>query len=105
MDKENKTRDEAREEAHTEVIEESFGLTDAEKERRERIAQRAYEIYLSREGSFGDEQTDWFLAEAEIRAALGSPEQDQPKSTPDVAGLRPSVSSESRKGRKPKSSS
>jgi len=101
MDKEQKTRDEAREEAQTEVIDESFGLSDAEKERRERIAQRAYEIYLSREGSYGDEQTDWFLAEAEIRAAIGSPEQDQPKSTETVEGLRPSAS-EISKGSKPK---
>ena len=92
MDKEQKTRDEAREEAQTEVIDESFVLSDAEKERRERIARRAYELYLSREGSYGDEQTDWFLAEAEIRAALGSPEQDQPKSTENVHGLRPSAS-------------
>lgn len=96
MDKELKTRDEAREEAQTEVIDESFGLSDAEKERRERIAQRAYEIYLSREGSFGDEQTDWFLAEAEIRAALGSPEQDQPISTAEVDAPRPSTSEISR---------
>ena len=101
MDKEQKTRDEAREEAQTEVIDESFGLSDAEKDRRERIAQRAYEIYLSREGSYGDEQTDWFLAEAEIRAAIGSPEQDQPKSTETVEGLRPSAS-EISKGSKPK---
>jgi hypothetical protein len=102
MDKEIKTRDEAREEAHTEVIEESFGLSDAEKERRERIAQRAYEIYLSREGSYGDEQTDWFLAEAEIRAALGSPEHDQPPSSEGIDGLRPSASSGISTGRKPK---
>jgi hypothetical protein len=101
MDKEQKTRDEAREEAQTEVIDEAFGLSDAEKERRERIAQRAYEIYLSREGSYGDEQTDWFLAEAEIRAALGSPEQDRPVSTGDVDGRRPSGSEKS-KGTKPK---
>ena len=101
MDKEQKTRDEAREEAQTEVIDESFGLSDAEKERREIIAKRAYEIYLSREGSFGDEQTDWFLAEAEIRAALGSPEQDRPGSTVDVDERRP-LASEMIKGGKPK---
>ena len=101
MDKEQKTRDEAREEAQTEVIDESFGLSDAEKERRERIAQRAYEIYLSREGSYGDEQTDWFLAEEEIRAALGSPEQDRPGSTRDLDERRTSAS-EMGKGSKPK---
>ncbi|HWQ36647.1 MAG TPA: DUF2934 domain-containing protein [Blastocatellia bacterium] len=43
--------------------------------REERIRQRAYELYLQR-GDGGDALSDWFQAEAEILAALGTPEQD-----------------------------
>jgi DUF2934 family protein len=34
----------------------------------EEIRRRAYEIYLGRQGSGGDEYQDWLLAEREIRA-------------------------------------
>ena len=32
------------------------------------IRRRAYEIYLARNGSPGDEGQDWFIAEREVRA-------------------------------------
>jgi DUF2934 family protein len=32
------------------------------------IRRRAYEIYLSRNGSPGDESQDWLIAEREVRA-------------------------------------
>jgi hypothetical protein len=34
--------------------------------REEQIRQRAYEIYLSREGQEGDEVSDWLAAESEL---------------------------------------
>jgi Protein of unknown function (DUF2934) len=34
----------------------------------EEIRRRAYEIYLERNGTAGDEHQDWLLAESEIRA-------------------------------------
>lgn len=35
--------------------------------REEQIRQRAYEIYLSREGQEGDEVSDWLAAERELK--------------------------------------
>lgn len=35
---------------------------------KEEIRRRAYEIYLERRGTPGDEHQDWLLAEREIRA-------------------------------------
>ena len=35
---------------------------------KEEIRRRAYEIYLERRGTAGDEHQDWLLAEREIRA-------------------------------------
>lgn len=43
---------------------------------RERIAQRAYELYEQRGSTPGSEHDDWLRAEAEVRAALGSPARD-----------------------------
>jgi hypothetical protein len=43
---------------------------------RERIAQRAYELYEQRGSTPGNEYDDWLRAEAEVRAALGSPARD-----------------------------
>ena len=34
----------------------------------EEIRRRAYEIYLARNGSPGDERQDWLIAEREIRS-------------------------------------
>jgi Protein of unknown function (DUF2934) len=33
---------------------------------RDRVAQRAYELYLSRGGADGRDQDDWFIAEQEM---------------------------------------
>ena len=33
---------------------------------RDRVAQRAYELYLSRGGADGRDQDDWFVAEQEV---------------------------------------
>ena len=41
----------------------------------EEIRQRAYELYLQRRGTAGDENQDWLIAEREIRSRFGSPEQ------------------------------
>jgi hypothetical protein len=35
---------------------------------REQIRERAYQLYLSRNGSAGSAEADWFLAEAQLRA-------------------------------------
>lgn len=35
---------------------------------REQVRERAYQIYLSRNGSQGSAENDWFLAEAQLRA-------------------------------------
>jgi len=35
---------------------------------KEEIRRRAYEIYLERRGTAGDEHQDWLLAEREVRA-------------------------------------
>ncbi|MFN7945062.1 MAG: DUF2934 domain-containing protein [Blastocatellia bacterium] len=45
----------------------------------ELIRQRAWEIYQSRGDGSGDALSDWFQAEAEVRAAIGTPEQDMPE--------------------------
>lgn len=45
--------------------------TRAEAPTREEIAQRAYEIYLTRGGVSGQEEDDWYQAERELRAARG----------------------------------
>ncbi|MBN1960962.1 MAG: DUF2934 domain-containing protein [Deltaproteobacteria bacterium] len=36
------------------------------------VARRAYELYLSRGGSDGNDQNDWFQAEAELMGGNGS---------------------------------
>ncbi|MEK7832979.1 MAG: DUF2934 domain-containing protein [Acidobacteriota bacterium] len=41
-------------------------------ELQDRIAERAYEIYLSRNGTPGDDLNNWLLAEREVCAALSS---------------------------------
>jgi len=46
----------------------SAGDTTAAVHDRERIAMRAYELYLSRGGSGGGEMEDWLKAEQELSA-------------------------------------
>lgn len=42
---------------------------------RERVAQRAYELYLSRGGSHGSDWEDWLAAEREL---MGNTSDDEP---------------------------
>ena len=48
----------------------SAGDTTAAVPDRERIAMRAYELYLSRGGSAGGEMEDWLKAEQELNSPL-----------------------------------
>jgi hypothetical protein len=41
----------------------------------EEIRCRAYELYLQRSGTAGDENQDWLIAEREIRSRYGSQER------------------------------
>lgn len=43
---------------------------------RERIQQRAYQLWQMRGGGAGGDFDDWLQAEAEVNAALGSPEHE-----------------------------
>jgi hypothetical protein len=45
----------------------SVGDTTAANGNRDRVAQRAYELYLARGGSDGQAMDDWLIAESEIR--------------------------------------
>jgi hypothetical protein len=51
------------------VMPQSAGDTTAANVDRERIAQRAYELYLARGGSHGQDMEDWFTAERELTGA------------------------------------
>lgn len=44
--------------------------------RRDRIAQRAYELYLARGGAHGSDWEDWLAAEREV---LGANEDERPE--------------------------
>jgi hypothetical protein len=46
--------------------------TTAAPPERERIARRAYEMYLARGGAEGDPMEDWLAAEREFNATSGS---------------------------------
>ena len=50
--------------------------TTAAPPERERIARRAYELYLARGGAEGDPMEDWLAAEREFIAASGNRERD-----------------------------
>ena len=47
-------------------------MTSNQNQDREAVARRAYELYLSRGGNHGNDQSDWLRAEAEIMAGNGS---------------------------------
>jgi hypothetical protein len=49
----------------------SVGDTTIAAPDRDRIAMRAYELYLARGGSEGGELDDWLAAERELRAPSG----------------------------------
>ncbi len=49
-------------------VAEEAGKTVGEARLEEEIRLRAYEIYLQRNGSPGDEHQDWLIAEREVRA-------------------------------------
>jgi hypothetical protein len=42
-------------------------MTSQENQDRQAVAHRAYELYLSRGGKDGSDQSDWYRAEAELR--------------------------------------
>jgi hypothetical protein len=48
------------------VLPQSAGDTTTANVDRERIAQRAYELYLARGGADGQDMEDWFTAEREL---------------------------------------
>ena len=48
----------------------SVGDTTAAQYDRERVASRAYELYLARGGEHGRDQDDWLQAERELSAPL-----------------------------------
>ena len=50
------------------------GDTTAADDDRDRIAARAYELYLERGGSGGDAMDDWLAAEREISTRSGTPD-------------------------------
>jgi hypothetical protein len=58
-------------------------VTDAKTpdEEHERIARRAYEIYLARNGSDGLAEEDWLQAEAELQ---GQPTAPAPEPQPEA---------------------
>jgi hypothetical protein len=48
--------------------------------REEQVRQRAYEIYLSREGQEGDQVSDWLAAECELKESNDKPEAKKARS-------------------------
>ena len=52
----------------------SVGDTTASEADRERIAARAYELYLARGGGDGMDMQDWLAAERELRGQSGQDE-------------------------------
>jgi hypothetical protein len=49
----------------------------AEGDNRHRIAQRAYELYLSRGGAHGGDFDDWLAAERELTGSAAQTESDR----------------------------
>ncbi len=49
---------------------------DAADDQRERVAQRAYELYLSRGGAHGSDWEDWLAAEKELVTNRGNEEPE-----------------------------
>jgi Protein of unknown function (DUF2934) len=56
----------------TETAPQSLGDTTAADFDRDRIAARAYELYLARGGGDGMDMEDWLVAERELRGASES---------------------------------
>lgn len=56
---------------------------------REQIELRAYEIYLQRGGSDGNEVDDWLQAERELLGAEASATSGTPDANTDVRPIRP----------------
>lgn len=53
------------------------------------IQRRAYQLWQERGGIGGHELDDWLQAEAEVKAALGPPEKDQPIPAKRQTGQQP----------------
>ena len=58
--------------SETESMPQSVGDTTAAQPDRDRIAARAYELYLARGGTDGMDMEDWLIAEREVRGGSGS---------------------------------
>ena len=56
----------------TATLPRSVGDTTVSEADRDRIAARAYELYLARGGSHGMDMEDWLTAEREVRGQGGS---------------------------------
>ena len=54
------------------ALPQSVGDTTSSDANRERIAARAYELYLARGGGDGMDMEDWLAAEREVRGQSGS---------------------------------
>ena len=54
-----------------EPVESTVGAPDPD-----RVAQRAYELYLSRGGAEGQDMEDWFVAERELVRSRGSDDSE-----------------------------
>jgi hypothetical protein len=62
-----------------EGVPQSSGDTTVTNPDRERVAMRAYELYLARGGTDGQAMDDWLLAEREVITTSGSPTRPQGK--------------------------
>jgi hypothetical protein len=58
-------------------IESQQNRRDKTDDQRERVAQRAYELYLSRGGAHGSDWEDWLRAERELIANRGGESADE----------------------------
>jgi len=61
----------------TATLPSSVGDTTVSESDRDRIAARAYELYLARGGSHGMDMEDWLTAEREVRGQLGRSNGDE----------------------------
>jgi Protein of unknown function (DUF2934) len=61
----------------TATLPQSVGDTTVSESDRDRIAARAYELYLARGGSHGLDMEDWLVAEREVRGQSGRSNGDE----------------------------
>ena len=61
----------------TATLPQPVGDTTVSEADRDRIAARAYELYLARGGSHGMDMEDWLIAEREVRGQGDSSNEDE----------------------------